>query len=149
MHSIYKETDASSMLVRLKSLQPEATRQWGTMDVGQMLAHVNASLETALGRTSPKRIFLGRIIGKLVKRRFLNENPMQKNAPTDKNFVFTAPQNFTSEKLKAIELFIAFTTAGPSKCTTHPHSFFGKMTAEEWGVLQWKHFDHHLRQFGA
>ena len=24
-----------------------------------------------------------------------------------------------------------------------------KMTAEEYAIMQWKHFDHHLRQFAA
>ena len=26
---------------------------------------------------------------------------------------------------------------------------WGKMTAYEWGFSQWKHFDHHLNQFGV
>ena len=31
----------------------------------------------------------------------------------------------------------------------NPHSFFGRLTPEEWAVLMYKHVDHHLRQFGA
>jgi hypothetical protein len=27
--------------------------------------------------------------------------------------------------------------------------FFGRMSGAEWGVTQYKHLDHHLRQFGA
>ena len=42
-----------------------------------------------------------------------------------------------------------FAEAGPAGCTTHPHSFFGRMTPNEWAVLMYKHVDHHLRQFGA
>jgi hypothetical protein len=33
------------------------------------------------------------------------------------------------------------------KGPTHP--FFGALTWREWGVLQWRHADHHLRQFDA
>jgi hypothetical protein len=29
------------------------------------------------------------------------------------------------------------------------HSFFGRLTPEEWATLMYKHLDHHLRQFGA
>ena len=29
------------------------------------------------------------------------------------------------------------------------HPFFGKMKLDEWGGLNYKHFDHHLRQFGV
>jgi hypothetical protein len=42
-----------------------------------------------------------------------------------------------------------FFEGGPTKCTTNPHSFFGQLTPEEWAIAQWKHFDHHLRQFGV
>ncbi|MEP6513238.1 MAG: DUF1569 domain-containing protein [Parafilimonas sp.] len=28
-----------------------------------------------------------------------------------------------------------------------PHPFFGKLKAEEWRTLTYKHLDHHLRQF--
>lgn len=27
--------------------------------------------------------------------------------------------------------------------------FFGKLSPDEWGILRWKHLDHHLQQFGA
>jgi transposase InsO family protein len=42
-----------------------------------------------------------------------------------------------------------FVAAGPKSCTTHPHSFFGPLTPEEWAILMYKHLDHHLRQFGV
>jgi hypothetical protein len=29
------------------------------------------------------------------------------------------------------------------------HGFFGPLSGAEWGVSQYKHVDHHLRQFGA
>jgi len=28
-------------------------------------------------------------------------------------------------------------------CTTNPHSFFGRLTPEEWAELMYKHLDHH------
>lgn len=29
------------------------------------------------------------------------------------------------------------------------HAAFGKLTGRDWGVLQYRHIDHHLRQFGV
>jgi hypothetical protein len=29
------------------------------------------------------------------------------------------------------------------------HALFGRMSGKDWGVFCHKHFDHHLRQFGA
>jgi hypothetical protein len=42
-----------------------------------------------------------------------------------------------------------FVASGPAGCTNHPHSFFGRLTPEEWAILMYKHLDHHLRQFGV
>jgi len=149
MNNLYHAKDVEGILERLDKLTPHAQRLWGKMTVGQMLAHLNASLETAMGRNFPKRMFIGRIIGGFFKQKFLNDKPFSKNGPTDKNYVFTDSRDFEQEKSKAIALVKTFHHDGPGKCTTHPHSFLGKMTPEEWAILQWKHLDHHLRQFGA
>ena len=29
------------------------------------------------------------------------------------------------------------------------HPMFGPLSGQEWGLLCWKHLDHHLRPFGA
>jgi transposase InsO family protein len=42
-----------------------------------------------------------------------------------------------------------FARLGPEGCTKHPHSFFGRLTPQEWAMLMYKHVDHHLRQFGV
>ena len=31
----------------------------------------------------------------------------------------------------------------------NPHPMFGKFTMEQWGKMEYKHLDHHLRQFGV
>ena len=31
----------------------------------------------------------------------------------------------------------------------NPHPMFGKFTKQQWGQMQYKHLDHHLRQFGV
>lgn len=31
----------------------------------------------------------------------------------------------------------------------HPHPLFGVLTHKQWGKMQYKHLDHHLRQFGV
>jgi hypothetical protein len=149
MNNLYNKIDTASILSRLEKLQPTAERLWGKMDIGQMLAHLIASLETPLGLNFPPRMFIGKLIGGFMKKSFFNEKPMSKNSPTDKNYIFTDTRVFENEKSKAIQLLNTFHESGPSKCSKHPHSFFGELTPDEWAILQWKHFDHHLRQFGA
>ena len=48
--------------------------------------------------------------------------------------------------LSYIDRFLAI---GPEVIANKKHPFFGELTFEEWDKLQWKHLDHHLRQFGA
>lgn len=149
MNNLFNQSDVSGILARIDKLSSNSQSQWGKMDVGQMLAHVNTALETALGLNTPKRLFIGRIIGPLVKQNYLSGKPFGKNAPTDKFYIFSNNREFEKEKTKTIELITLFYEGGASKCTTNSHSFFGKLTPEQWAISQWKHFDHHLRQFSC
>ncbi len=149
MNNLFNQSDTYQILERIEKLTPDSQRQWGKMNVAQMLAHCNKSLETAMGLNFIKRLFIGRIISPFVKPMVLGEKPFGKNSPTDKSYVFKDNLKFEEEKSTTIALIKKFFEGGPSQCTTHPHPFFGKFTPEEWAVFQWKHLDHHLRQFGV
>ncbi len=149
MNNLFNPSDIPEIIKRIEKLNPDSQRLWGKMNVAQMLAHCNMSMETAMGMNNIKRLFIGRIIGTLLKSRVLGEKPFGKNSPTDKSYIFPPDTNFEEQKVKAIASIRKFHEGGPAKCTTHPHPFFGKFTPEQWAVFQWKHLDHHLRQFGA
>jgi hypothetical protein len=149
MNNLYNQNDVQQILNRIEKLSSSTQRQWGKMNVEQMLSHLNAFLETALDLNSPKRLFIGRILGSYFKSRYIRNKQFSKNSPTHKNYIFTDIRNFENEKAKSVELIKQFIDGGKSKCTLKPHPFFGKLTPEEWAIAQWKHFDHHLRQFGA
>ena len=134
---------------RLDKLQPGAQRLWGKMEVAQMLAHCSAAMQVAVGEKHPPRMLMGRILGPIFKSAMLNEKPLRKSTPTDKSFLIIDQRNFDKEKSRLLELVTKFSTGGPEKVTTHPHSFFGKLTPIEWGTGMYKHLDHHLKQFGV
>lgn len=139
----------SQILARIEKLAPASQRQWGKMNVAQMLAHCTIALETAMGKNFVKGVFIGRIISPFIKSRVLGENPFPKNSPTDKSYIFKGEHTFDEEKSKTIASVKKFFEDVPSQCTTYPHPFFGKFTPEQWAIFQWKHIDHHLRQFGV
>lgn len=151
MKNLFNQSDVSEVLARIEKLIPEAQRNWGKMNAVQMLAHCNVSMETAMGKSFIKRVFIGRIIGTLMKSSVLSHKPFGKNSPTDKSYIHTHKNdlNFEEEKTKLKQSINQFLKGGPSECTTHPHPFFGKFTPVQWAVFQWKHLDHHLRQFGV
>ena len=136
---------------RLAHLEPESERQWGKMSAAQMLAHCSAAMEMATGDVvgTPAPLPL-RVIGRAIKPMALKDDaPMKRNSPTVKELIVTEGCDFHAEKERLRGLIGRFAAGGPQGCTTHPHSFFGKLTPEEWGVLMYKHLDHHLRQFGV
>ncbi|HEX6334193.1 MAG TPA: DUF1569 domain-containing protein [Flavisolibacter sp.] len=149
--SLFNQSHISEILQRIDKLTPAHQRRWGKMNVTQMLAHCSVSMGTAMGINVIKRVFIGRIVGSLMKRGVLGEKPFGKNAPTDKSYIFAGNEElaFEVEKAKLQRLVHEFFAGGASKCTIHPHPFFGTFTPGEWAIFQWKHLDHHLRQFGV
>jgi hypothetical protein len=55
-----------------------------------------------MGLNSPKRLFIGRILGPFVKPNYLSEKPLGKNAPTDKFYIFTDNREFEKRKQKPL-----------------------------------------------
>jgi hypothetical protein len=95
-------------------------------------------------------MFIGRVIGSMVKKMAIaDDRPLKKNSPTSPELKVGDARQLDVEKERLSSLIDRFVAAGPQGCTSHPHSFFGRMTPDEWGVLMYKHVDHHLRQFGA
>jgi hypothetical protein len=136
---------------RLQRLGPHSERQWGKMTAPQMLAHCCVSMQWAVGEVVPEKGPLpARVIGRLIKPMvFRNDDPMRKNSPTAKSLLVTDERDFSTEHTRLSGLIDRFEAGGAAGCTRNPHSFFGKMTAEEWAILMYKHLDHHLRQFGV
>jgi len=150
MKNLYQPAAMEEVKQRIGRLQPDSQRQWGKMNVAQAVAHCSGPMEWAVGDVNPPRMFAGRILGPLVKSRVLrDEAPMQRNSPTAKSIVVADQRDLDAERKRLCALIDRFATAGPEGCTTHPHTFFGQLTPEEWATLMYKHLDHHLRQFGV
>lgn len=150
MKNLFEPATAEEVKERIGQLRPDHERLWGRMNAAQALAHCSAGIEWAVGDTVPPRMLLGRIIGGIVKPLLLgNEKPMRRNSSTAKSLVVEDERELRTERERLCGLVDRFAVAGPEGCTTHPHSFFGRLTPEEWAILMYKHLDHHLRQFGV
>jgi hypothetical protein len=150
MKNLFERERAAELTERIERLRPDSTRQWGKMTAPQALAHCSIAMEWAVGDTVASRMLIGRVIGGLVlKMAVRNDDPMQKNAPTSPDLRIADERELATEQARLIRLIERFNAGGPTGCTTNPHSFFGRMTPDEWAVLMYKHVDHHLRQFGA
>src|SRR6188474_1768950 len=98
MNNLFNPSDIPVIIKRIEKLTPETQRQWGKMNVAQMLAHCNKSVETAMGQNFMKPLFIGKIIGVFMKSKVIGEKPFGKNSPTDKSYIFPVNCNFEEEK---------------------------------------------------
>lgn len=150
MRNFFDAGTTEELKGRIARLEPDSQRQWGKMDVAQAVAHCGTGMEERVGTLRPPRMPIGRLLGPLIKRMALRDDaPMRRNSPTVPGFVVADKRDLEAERQRLYGLMDRVTALGPSGCSTHPHAFFGHLTPEEWGVLMYKHFDHHLRQFGV
>lgn len=132
---------------RLNKLSPQSQRQWGKMDVAQMLAHLQVPIGVALGTHTVKGNLLMKLILPLFKKKLYDEKPWKQGLPTDKTFIMTGKtKDFELERNKLMDMVNRFTEAN---MVNEKHPIFGRLTKEQWSKASWKHIDHHLKQFGA
>lgn len=150
MKSLFNKADNQEIQNRINTLTPQSKAQWGKMNVVQMLAHCQAPLNIAYGDLKIKRGLVGILFGSMFKKKMIkDEKPFDRNLPTVKVFIVTKQLELEIETNKLISLVKKFEQVGPQGITKDTHPFFGKMTPNEWDIIQWKHLDHHLNQFGA
>jgi hypothetical protein len=146
MKSIFDNKEATALVARIQSLEPNLQAKWGKMNVYQMLKHCTMSEEMFQEKKAYKRLFIGKLFGQMALKGILkNEAPIKKNQPTHPDLNITGSGNFEAERTKWIDLINAY-AALPTSQFIHP--FFGKMSREQIGEYVYKHTDHHLRQFG-
>src|SRR5574337_2011132 len=125
MKTMFDETTCNEIVDRINKLTPETQRQWGKMNVAQMLHHCVQTIEVASGKKVLKRTFLGRILGPLIKKKFMSDKPFKQSLPTAAEFVVVTEHEFEKEKNDLLRELKAFHLAGEKGATTHPHGFFG------------------------
>jgi hypothetical protein len=149
MKSIFNPADNAELIERINQVTADTPAIWGKMDAAQMMAHMQIGINIALGNSKCVRTWIGRTLGSVGKRRTLKADVLDKHIPTFKEAEITDTRDFDEEKAKLIALTKSALLKGPAGLVKHPHPYFGKFKDDEWAVLNWKHFDHHLRQFGS
>ena len=148
MGTILNDRNRTEIVNRVKSLSTSSTGKWGKMDVVAMLQHLRLSARMTLGElpvaSSNKRVF--QIFP--FKHLILYVFPFPKGAPTARELKPVDVESFEAERAAVLEL-IDRIASGPSEGAGPAHPLFGPLSWREWGVVTYKHADHHLRQFGA
>ena len=147
MATIWDATTRQDLLRRIDKLTPDGQPQWGKMNTAQMVGHIAEPLRQAIGELKVvlKISFLRNPIMKYLAIHVL---PFPKNAPTAPEFVHAGEDDLVRNRADfraVLDRFLAFR----EKNQFPEHVVFGKLSDKDWGIIMWKHIDHHLRQFGV
>ena len=137
-----------NLMERVIKLMPEHQPRWGSMNAAEMLMHCNITTRRILEWDKPVRpATIKQKILKFIALKLLPQFP--KNVKTASQFETKGQidaNQFEEEKKKYLDLLVQFKKN--DKPLFAPHPFFGPLNSREWNLVLWKHFDHHLRQFG-
>lgn len=148
--SVFNAADVAELKERISKLSPQSAPLWGKMSVSQMLAHVNVSYEMAYTNKHPKPgAFMRLILKALVKNVVVGPKPYKRSTPTAKAFLITDSRDFETEKTRLLEYLDHTLQLGRDHFEGRESLSFGRLTADEWNVMFYKHLDHHLQQFGV
>jgi len=143
------ETDARKAIAdRVARLAPDRKPIWGRFTAPEMVCHVSCDLRHSLGELEA-----GPPSGPLVRFPLnwlaIHVIPWPRNrGKSPPEFLATKPTTWSSDVGRLLDLIDRFGARGPD--ASWPASrVFGRISGRSWGVMEHKHLDHHLRQFGV
>jgi len=146
MKSLLEEEGYIEIKNRLQNLTENNARVWGKMDLGQMVTHCQFPLKIGIENKPIKPKW--NPFMRFFKKMLYSDRPWRKGLPTAPQLRITDSRDFLKEKATLEELVDAFYKLN-DRGHWNPHPLFGSFTKEQWGMMEYKHLDHHFRQFGA
>ncbi len=147
MKTLFNDGDRAAILARIGRVTDASAPLWGQFTADRMLCHLVESMKMASGGlpVRPKKLPL-RLFP--LKQIAIYLAPFPKGVPTAPELL-AAPE--TAVDVAQLQLRAAIDRfAERSGATSWPdHPAFGRMSRGAWGVLTYRHCDHHLRQFGV
>jgi uncharacterized protein DUF1569 len=145
--TIFNPRDHLELHERVQRLTTTQKARWGKMTPLQMVAHLSDSLRMASGELEvvPKKVPL-RFAP--LKQLVLYLLPIPKGLPSSAELIGRKPGDWSTEIAALREELNGLVERG-AEALAPRHPAFGKLSAKQWGVLIYRHMDHHLRQFGV
>lgn len=144
--TVFHASARAELQQRLARLVPERAPRWGRLNAPRMVTHLSDAIRLAFSElpAAPKRTPLRLPV---VKQLVIYLLPWPKGAPTAPELLARAPAAWNGE-IVALSALIERFAARQATGSWPPHPAFGAMTGRAWGVLVYRHCDHHFRQFG-
>jgi hypothetical protein len=148
MASIWQEAARHGLLTRLDRLTAEAPARWGKFNCSAMLAHVNDALRMPLGEVTPEPKKLPMRFFPL-KQFIIYVMPFPKGVPTAPALLARCDTAVFRDEVQGFRQILDRLAKRAGETSWPPHPAFGPMSTRSWGVLGYRHTDHHFTQFGV
>ena len=148
MGTLFDARDRAHVLDRIGALGADRRPLWGRFSAPEMVCHVSCGLRQGLGEYDA-----GPPAGPLryapLNWLLIHVLPWPKGkAKSPPEFLTVRPTTWDADVGALRTLVERFGARGPD--AVWPSSkVFGRISGRSWGALQYKHLDHHLRQFGV
>jgi len=148
MLSLWQPDARAALRARLTTLRPDAPPLWGKMNRPQMLAHVNDTLRMSTGdlAVAPRKLLLR---WPPLKQLMIYVLPFPKGVPTARELLARIDDAQFEQEAAAFPEMLERFASRPVDAPMPAHPAFGPLTRRAWGVLAYRHVDHHFRQFGV
>ena len=155
MQSLLKPESRDALWQRTAALRPDTPARWGQFTAPQMLAHLIQSLRMTSGDLAiPPEPAPWVLSHAPLKHLLIYVLPIPKGMSTFPELLArpaAEPLNLSdpawAEEQQAFRDALDAIGAMDPKGDWPDHGAFGPLTGSEWGALQYRHLDHHLRQF--
>jgi hypothetical protein len=148
MPSLFDPRTRDAILDRVGRLAPDRKPLWGRFTASEMVCHVSCALRQGLAEleTAPPS---GPLSHAPLNWLVIHVVPWPKGkGKSPPEFLATRPTTWQADISRLRDLIRRFADRGPA-APWPPSRVFGRISGRSWGVLEHKHLDHHLRQFGV
>ncbi len=146
--SLFDPGVIDELLERVSKLKPGDSAKWGKMNPTEMLLHCNlANQKTLNWDRKLRKATVRQVLVKWTALYLFPHFPKNvKTSPSFESYGKASFEDFENQHLTFKSLLLQLKHL--QKPLSAPHPYFGPLSHQEWGLVIWKHLDHHLRQFG-
>ena len=147
MRTMFHEGDRQHLFGRLRRLDLNRPPRWGRMTARQVPPHLLDQMRVTMGEVTVDRI-PGPMRYSPLREAALYWLPWPKGIKGPSQMFTTLPTDWAADLDALVTIVERFVQRGPAGSWPE-HPAFGRMNGRDWGVLCYRHFAHHISQFGG
>lgn len=146
--TIINPSQRDELFARLARLDPGQTPRWGRLTAPSMLAHLCDQMLMPFN-DSPSGPMPGPPRVTILRELALYVLPWPKGTVQGPPEAFQSEPGTWADDLGRLRELVEQFVNTPPDAPLAEHPNWGRLSRREWGFFTYRHFDHHLRQFGV